>query len=362
MHLNYIAYYPQYDGYGRWNSRLVRSLQRLGVQVKAATMDHIHMPEWMQRQEGLDWNSLTISCLPPYFLQDVPGRHWLLTMVEGSVVPEEWVKRINASHLERIIVPCQHNQEAFLNSGVQLPVHVVQGGTEPYEFPIFPTLKETIPHYRPYTFLTLADRGFRKGWQEAFYAFYAAFGGKSDGNHNVRLIIKYRPRSGGTPMEYMQKAAGADPRIEFWESDPSDMYSVYAQADCVVLPSRCEGWGMPHREAAMMGLPVITQAYAGLDDGHTHQWSLVVEEGRIAPIPKEHKPSMGEWRIVDKDALAQVMKWCYHSPETARGAGLRAAKWLYEHQTWDHSARKLLDLIEGKEDARYLERTAIPVF
>lgn len=344
MKLNYIAYYPQADGYGRFNSRLVQHLQRAGVQVKAATMDHVQMPAWMQKQEGIDWNALTISCLPPYYLQKVPGRHWLLSMVEGSVVPPEWVKTINSSGVERVIVPCQHNADAFVSSGVDVPVHVVLGGTDPNEFPKWETLKRNVPDYRPYTFLALADRGFRKGWQEVFYAFYAAFGGKTEGNKNVRLIVKYRPSRKPLVMDFIRNAVGADERIIFQSTDPLDMYDVYAQADCVALPSRSEGWGMPHREAAMMGIPVITQAYSGMDDGHTKEWSLVVDEGRMATISSEHKPSMGEWRIVDKDALAQVMKWCYHSPETAAADGARFARWLRNNQTWEHTAEDMKKL------------------
>lgn len=38
---------------------------------------------------------------------------------------------------------------------------------------------------------------------------------------------------------------------------------LYASCDCVVLPSRSEGWGRPQMEAMSMGRPVITTNWSG---------------------------------------------------------------------------------------------------
>lgn len=338
MHINWIGYYPQYDGYGRFSSRIVKALQTMGTKVKPATMTHVDMPDWMLEQEGIDWDGLTISCLPPYFLQKVPGRHWLYSMTEGSRIPDDWVFRINNARLERVLVPCVHNKKAFEESGVLVPVSVVPGGTDPYEF--------RFNRYRminqPYTFLTFADRGSRKGWEEVWEAFYAAFGGKTSGNKNVRLIIKARPKENSL-VELLSKAKEPDPRIVWYMQDLKDMRELYAKVDCLVLPSRSEGWGMPHREAASAGLPVITQRYSGLDDGYTEQWSLPVEHGEVKPIPKEAATMLGNWRIADVAELMDKMLWCYENPVQAREFGASASSWIEMNQTWEHTAKGILD-------------------
>lgn len=361
MKINWVAYYMQNDGYGRFNSRLVQALQHLGVEVKAATMDNLTMPPWMQRQEGINWDDLTISCLPPYFLKDVPGRHWLFTMVEGSIVPENWVSTINSSMVERLIVPCQHNVDAFRNSGVVIPISIIPGGTDPDEFPALDryTRVESINQQNPYTFLSLADRGNRKGWDETRDAFYLAFGGKTKGDKTVRLILKARPHD--TVLNLMSKAEGRDERVVYQVVDSPSPYEVYKQAHCLVLPSRCEGWGMPHREAAMMGLPVITQRYSGLDDGFLEEWALVLEGGQMRPIPKEHQPSMGEWMVADKEDIAQKMRFCRFSPETADFFGSKARRWLSKNQTWHHSATALVKLIRGEPSAFQVERSTLRI-
>jgi len=358
--IGWVGYYIPWDGYGRFNSRLVAALQRQGVNVTPLTMDNIHAPKWMHFQWGIDWDSLTISCIPARQVQRVPGRHWLYCMIEGSVLSAATVKRIHASGVERVLVPCQHNAEVFARSGVTVPITVLHGGTDPDEFPLITQRaqrREPIGRERPYTFLALADRGPRKGWHETFDAFYQAFGGKTTGVQDVRLLIKALPGSNEV-VEILSKGIDMDKRI-IWqnkEAPHDNMASVYAQADCVVLPSYSEGWGLPHREAAMLGLPVITQAYSGMDDGHTHQWALVVEGGHMEAIGsgpifdddgvEDETVTLGEWLVPDVDELATAMLACYQEPAWAAQRGMEAAAWLRANQTWDHSALALLTLIE----------------
>lgn len=347
MRLNWLAYnYRGFDGFGRYSTYVIQALERAGVEVHPHFEESIEAPRWMQERWGMAltgqaWDGLTISCLPPYFLRKAPGRHWLLTMTEGSELPRGWGDIINKSGVERVIVPCQHNAETFRSGGVEAPIHVIPGGTDPDDFPLLQ--RERDPSH-PYIFLTLADRGNRKGWTEAYQSFYSAFGGKTTGNQDVRLIIKCRP-DGNDLVDLIRTATDADARIVYQVEDAPNVADVYAQADCVVLPSRSEGWGMPHREAAMMGLPVITQAYSGMDDGHTHEWALVIEGGRMEPIPKQDHIA-GEWRRVDVDELADMMRLLYDCPEMGERHGTLAAAWLRMNQSWDHASSRLIVLMQ----------------
>lgn len=363
MNLNIIGRFMQTDGYGRFTSRLVKALLHEGVQVKVGTVQHLTMPDWLLEYDRWYKDALTISCLLPEEVRECKTRQWLYTMIEGSELPHEWAERINVSGVERVIVPCQHNALAFEKAGVLRPISVVPLGVDPIEFPYINRYRsvESINPQNPYTFLALADRGGRKGWEEVLKAFYIAFGGKTDGDKSVRLIIKARPKGRPGGLELMRLARERDKRIVYQVADVEDMQRVYAQADMGLFPSRCEGWGLPHREMASMGIPVVTQRYSGLDDGYTERWSMPLREGAIVVIPKEHKPSLGEWMIADVNELAQVMKWSRYSPETAAAEGTKASRWLRENQTWQQTAKKLLALI-GEEDGLPVERTTLPLF
>lgn len=326
IEINYFGYYFQFDGYGRYSSRVIEALRKSDVYVYKYDMDYIHNISY------INLDNISISGMPPYMVNKVEGRHWLLTMVEGTVVPKEWIDNIHKCNIERLIVPCEHNRVAYLESGCRVPVHVVHGGTDPDEFPV---LKERPD--RPYTFLALGDRGLRKGWEDVHKAFYLAFGGKTFGKKDVRIIYKYRDIGMPTVYNIMKKAEGADKRILFDGRDAESIYDVFSQADCIAIPSRCEGWGMPHREAACMGLPVITQQYSGLDDGNTWQWSLPVT-GSLQDIPLENTICLGKWQVADVDALAKMMSACYTYQDGFAGSAKIAARWIRENQTWQHTA------------------------
>lgn len=337
MLLNWLgSNFRETDGYGRYNNRLMAALERLGVDVRPQHTEIANADGWVQERLGVSWGGLTISCLPPFYLNRVPGRHWLLSMTEGSELPPGWKETIQRSGIERIIVPCKHNAEAFAVCG--LPVHVVPGGTDPDEFPLNMAPRPD----RPYTFLALADRGARKGWAEVWAAFFKVFGGPAD-TPDVRLIIKSRP-DGNDLLELIAGAENPDPRISIIMED-MDMRAFYRLGDCFAIPSRSEGWGMPHREAAMMGLPVIVQLCSGIDDEHTDQWALVVEGGKLERIPSHFEHQSGEWLRADIGNLAAMMRRCYEMPSVAATCGRYAASWLREWQTWDHAAQKLLALI-----------------
>lgn len=364
--ISWVSYYYEYDGYGRFSSRMVNALQKEGIDVIPFTMDERDMPYWMQCQKGLDFSNLTISMLPPYYVKKVPGRQWLFTMCEGSLVPPSWVETIHEAGLERVIVPCEHNKKAFLDSGLLVPVSVVPGGTDPDEFPIqrkfYPVLQSDLNIMRrshPYTFLTFADRGFRKGWEEVWNAFYIAFGGKTTGIKDVRLIIKSRAGKKKTTTRVMASGENLDTRVTYDHDSYEDLRELYRQADCLVLPSRSEGWGMPHRECAMMGIPTIVQPYSGLDDGHTYAWALVAEGGKMKPIPRENKLALGEWMVADKVSLAELMERCYNHPQQMKEFALKGANWLRENQTWHQAAQALLALIEQRSPVETLELSGI---
>lgn len=332
MQLNWLAYkFIKYDGYGRYGINMIRALIAAGVHVMPGTTEALdELPAWMQHLAGWNWGNLTIQCLPANMAIALPGRSWVYTMTEDTSCPPSWVTQINRI-AERLIVPCEQNLEAFKSRGVRCPIHVVHGGTSPEEFPVI----ETPQNGRPYTFLCLADRIPRKGTELAWSAFYKAFENTPD----VRLVIKGRPAS----AEWLHTFNFTDRRITFWKADVDTMADVFAQADCFVFPSYGEGWGMPPREAAMMGLPVIATRWSGLEVG-IDNWAIPINTYQMGQALLEH-PN-GEWAVADVDELVSHMRWCYENQDAARAKGRAAAQWLRENQTWGHSAKQLIQLME----------------
>jgi Glycosyltransferase len=83
------------------------------------------------------------------------------------------------------------------------------------------------------------------------------------------------------------------PAIHFHGAIPqSELFHRYAEADALVFPTLCDGFGMVVTEAFAHGLPVITTDRAGAADIVRHgENGLIVPGGDVA-------------------ALAATMDWC----------------------------------------------------
>jgi|SRR5215471_17852681 len=357
--LNWIGYYAENGGYGKMASRFVKALKTWGIDVAHITGCDLERPQWMLDEMGVSWDNLTILNNEPRRIEHTPGRRWLFTMCEGEVLSSYVIRKINRGNIDRIVVPCQFCVDVFRKSGIKHPMSIVSLGTDPAEH-----LPRNTPRPdRPYTFLTIADRGDRKGWTEAFDAFYKAFGGKTTGDRDVALIVKSLG-FGNNLAKLILKHSGddMDKRVSWDISFYPNMADLYSKVDCVVLPSRSEGWGMPHREAAMQGLPVILQKYAGLDDGHTGEWAICVDGGRMQEVPKKGQlGGGGNWLVADSYKVAEAMRWCYENQGAASAFGYSAHHWLAAHQTWMDAAAELINLMHdelGWEHASNLQYTS----
>lgn len=331
MQINWFTHsFDPHDGYGNMCSTLVRKLMQRGICITPIAKDSLKWAGWLQRAAGIDFSRLTIAMTPGGNVHPVPGLQWALTMYEADRIPAEWVTNLN-THTRRLIVPSDWCKTAFEASGVKVPISVVLGGTDPLAYPMI----EHQHKGRPYTFMALGDRGSRKGHDFVWQAFYREF--KPD--EDVRLIIKSRAGN----MANVGDTSLLDPRVSIWRDDTPSLADAFIHADCFVFPSRGEGWGMPPREAAMMGLPVIATRYSGLTHGIDEWAACIVESYTLRQATID---GGGQWAISDVDEVAAHMRWCYENREEAGNRGRRAAAWLRENQTYEHTVAGLIELLE----------------
>jgi glycosyltransferase involved in cell wall biosynthesis len=315
------------DGYGRQALNMLRALSNAGHDISPLTDEMLEMPVWAQRLAGVDWSGITISNVPGNSITSVPGRQWAFTMCEEDAVDPVWIKNIN-DHCERLLVPCPHNVQIFKGAGVTIPIHIVPLGLDAREYGPLPAAKRK----RPYTFLAFADRGSRKGGSTALLGFGTAF--SSSKYPDVRLIIKTRAGE--------KLPAFGDERITHWAEDCANAVDLYAQADCLVFPSKGEGWGLPPREAVALGIPAIVPRHTGLEVG-IDCWATVILEKQTL----EESGMGGSWLVPDWREVSEAMFWCYEHREEARQKAIAGGEWLRKEQTWDHAAQIVTALLEA---------------
>lgn len=269
----------------------------------------------------------------------VTGRHTVgWTMLEVTGLPPTWVAGCNT--MDEIWVPASFNAETFRNSGVTVPIHVMPLGVDVGYF------HPEITGYRPstrFTFLSVFEWGERKAPEVLLRAFAEEFKDSED----VLLVLSVFNRDPSVDVEQqiadLDLPPGAPIVVMLNPKFPAaQMGSLYRSADCFVLPSRGEGWGMPVLEAMACGLPVIATRWSGPADFLHEGVGYPLEPLRLVPAEARCPYYEGfEWADPDVEQLRALMRQVADNPEAARTKGLAAAAEVASKWTWEHAAAKV---------------------
>lgn len=336
----FIGYMDPFDGYGYAAIKIAEAFKRLAFAGSVARVVPLADATGHPTRPYVEGTAVTLAS--PMWWPTVKGARPFIgyTMFEATRLPKEYLRVIERC-AQMVIVPTAWNKAVFEESGVRVPVEVVPLGHDIADY--YP-LERPRHESAPYTFAWSGTPDFRKGWDVVYRAFRLAFGNRED----VRLRLHFRKlpdhaRFGDANVEVV------DGRLPL----PA-MRRFYQEADCFVFPSRGEGWGMPPREAAATGLPVITTAWSGLQQD-IEQWALPLDVKELRPAAFGHwEPGdVGEWAEPDIDHLVELMRLCVQNRDDAAAVGSRSAAWLAASTTWDRTARGLMTLATMAQEAVY---------
>ena len=211
----------------------------------------------------VELNDIVSRNLYPPRVTDMQGRINMLHAYgwEETGFPSSWVHDFN-QHLHGITVMSEHVRKVLIDNGVYVPISVCGVGcdhlmnVEPEPFQIL--------NLRSYRFLHVSSCFPRKGVEELIVAYGFAF----SINDDVSLIIKTFPNPHNNIHKLLEIArAGNDyyPHVIIIEDDlsSSKIKYLYDQVNCLVAPSKAEGFGLPLVEAMLQGIPVIATGWSG---------------------------------------------------------------------------------------------------
>lgn len=285
-------------GYARMNRKFMFGLSDAKVNLKYETLPSLKDmdPETSRRLGDLSRTKVPRDTPKVYGMTAPLHYSWdkyklLFTMMETRRLHDDYVIRCNCA--DEIVVPSRWCRDIFLESGVKKPIEVVPLGVD---LDIYKPDVEPIAfskNLKPFIFLSVFGWSLRKGYDVMLRAYLEEF--TSDDPVTFLISARY---FGSTDESKKQVIRNDIAKVSSMVSNPkkpqvvlfgdvlSDkmMPQLFSAADCYVLISRGEGFGLPYIEAGACKLPVIASRYSGqtdfLDDENS--WLVDVDGFRRA--------------------------------------------------------------------------------
>ncbi len=224
------------------------------------------------KNRNIDYSSVFIHCVPNVIEGFVePGKLNIgYSTWETNIIPEHWIKNINTC-FDLQLVPSEYNKKAYIECGLTKPIEVVPHCVNLAEIDAISPAELPDAFKDHFVFISVFQWTERKNPIGLLKAYFSEF----YKNDDVVLILKsYKSDSSlfeQNKIKYEIEKLKQDmklpkyPKINFiGDLIPyRNIIELYKTSNCFVLPTRCEGFGMPILEAMACYLPVITTNYGG---------------------------------------------------------------------------------------------------
>jgi glycosyltransferase involved in cell wall biosynthesis len=338
--------------YAIHSEEMALQLHALGVEVmfrpsawhQPATITHPVLREAARRPVRDDAPQISYD-LADMFYTAHPGYKIGYTGFDVDGLPATWVDACN--RMDEVWVTTHWGAEVFTASGVRRPIHVLPLGYDPQRFnPGLPAR----PIANRFTFLSVFEWGERKAPEVLLRAYAQAFTKRDD----VLLLLRVNNFDGEVDVARqiadLHLPADAAPIAILYNQHlaAAQLGSLYRSADCFVLPTRGEGWGMPILEAMACGLPAIATDWSGQREFFHAGVGYPIRVRALIPAVAKCQLYTGfRWADPDLEHLVYLMRYVYEHPDEARAVGARAAQEVAARWTWGQTARRIYARLEA---------------
>lgn len=292
----------------------------------------------------------------PYFIKNSGTYKIGHCEFEGTEAPEIWVRYCNM--MDELWVPTEWDRKKFVKAGVNVPIYVIPQGIDPdYFHPDFAPMRTDAKEN--FKFLVNAAWFPRKNLRNLILAFSSEFRRGDDAclivktlhmglSREIKIEVEDIPSDKDSAYIYVKEQL-----IEDYK-----MASLYTMADCFVLPTRGEAWGLPLFEALACGVPVITTGYGAPNE------TLRDDKGK--PLPGVHFIDYTEvvsgspyvyladkkWAEPNLAQLQQKMRYVFEHRREEKAKALKTSKIIRDKFSWQNvtlpMVERLKDIYKNK--------------
>jgi glycosyltransferase involved in cell wall biosynthesis len=276
------------------------------------------------------------GALPPV---QQPFADWVVW--ETTVLPERMKERL--SSMPFLWIPSEWGREILISNGFSADkIRVVPEGVDVDFFQPPPARDRN----RPFRFLCVGK------WEERknIPVLISAFTGEFSPGEEVELVLHcHNPYIRGFSQQKELEKLGVRSEARIITSDKSNLRklrALYQSADCFVLPSSAEGFGLTILEAMACGIaPLVTNYSAPREFVNDENGYLL----RVERMIEAHSPRFGidtgTWAQPDEQHLRFLMRHAFENRDEVRSKGAKARAEA-ERWSWERSARTALEAIE----------------
>lgn len=276
----------------------------------------------------------------------------IMTMFESDKIPADWPEYLHMA--EEVIVPSKWCADVFAKSGVKATVVPLGYNDRAFKF-----IERPIPvdNSAPFTFIHYGSFNMRKGFSEVFKAFTEEF----KTTEPVRMILKTTDRR---PLIPVMKDQYPNIDVVCEQLTETELSDLLGSANCMVYPSRGEGFGITPLEAMATGLPAIVPNAHGITEYFNSQYMLEVKADERCPglYHSFQGQDVGEMVVCDVADLRAQMRFAYNHQQQMKELGRAASEYVKKY-TYRETASRLAEIFtkwEGTEivkrnDSKYLQ-------
>lgn len=356
-----------YHGFGEAMRNIVYSLYSKGCNVIAKPHD-THTGDILKTEKGRvinllrravynnNYKTVNIIMTSPLGVIDRGGNYRIgYVMFETQETPKVFIHSLMAN-TDELWVPSKFNFDNFRKAGYAKPIFVMPLGVDTDRFNPDTVQPFSVELENKFVFLSIMGWSARKGVDILIEAYLREF----EENENVLLYLKgayYREDVARKEVSQITSKVGKtnSPKIvvDFNIYDEDVFPKLYKSANCFVLPSLGEGWGLNYTEAMSMALPTIgTRATSQVDFMNDENSFLIdVEEYRPEPKCNWICPQYvgGRFAIPSMEHLQKLMRQVYTDRELAAKKGEQARKDMIKKWQWKHAANKYFKRLKELE-------------
>lgn len=346
MNIGLLSYFDTCSGYGNSAVEIARAFARKNINIiPYAFRIDVELPrdftDLFTKREPENLDAIIVFALPNQLqvnekMQErVPVKIGYTMWEQTRLTKDLWVDDKPYEPLTELWVPCKMNVEPFKEYAPCKDIQVMPLGINSKFFKYSERTRN-----RPFKFCMNGALGYRKGTFDVINAYRA---------------IRLRHPDWDIELHLKTSAKGMLPQMEQWAPGlklynqmfwREEILNFYYQMDCMVAPSRGEGYHQPPLEFLSTGGIVITTTWGGMESWYDEQWCYPVEH-KIIEVGMKWPGTLpgSKWCEPFQASIESQMEYVYLNQDEAFAKAKKASQEIPQLHDWDISVDKMIKRI-----------------